>query len=99
MMRAIHDYVNHGLRPGDFLSAVIRNDLKEAVARADSENLRNLPAFVAYFYNEVPAICWGSSEAMDQWIEMHRRRAIRCVTQGEFTHTPSPAPRKENGKD
>lgn len=68
MKSALSDYVEKGLPPGGFLTAVICNDLKEAVGRADSENLRNLPAFVRYFYNEAPSSCWGSTERLLAWV-------------------------------
>ena len=68
-------YVEYGIEPGDFLTAIIRNDLKEAVGRADEENMRNLPAYVAYFYNEVPSPAWGSKEKMEAWMET--RQATR----------------------
>ena len=68
MMGGIERYIDNGVLPGDFLTAIIHNNLKEAVTRADDENLRNLPAYVAYFYNNAPAPCWGSEEAMKQWI-------------------------------
>ena len=69
MMPGIRRYVEHGVRPGDFLSAVIQNNLSEAIGRADTENLENIPAFVTYFYNECPLGCWGSPEKMKSWME------------------------------
>lgn len=69
MDEAILAYVNKGRIPGDFLQAVIGNDLKEAVGRADLENMKNLPAYVYYFYNETPTPCWGSREKMNKWAE------------------------------
>ncbi|MDP3703891.1 MAG: hypothetical protein Q8R78_05845 [Candidatus Omnitrophota bacterium] len=71
MMDAIRRYIDEGLRPGDFLTAVIDNDLKEAVSRADDENLANLPAFICYFYNEAPAGCWGSRENRLAFLKKH----------------------------
>ena len=68
MMPAIERYVKERVAPGDFLQAVISNDLRLACAYADEENLRNLPAFIAYFYNETPSGCWGSREKMIEWI-------------------------------
>ena len=73
MMDAIRRYVDEGLEPGDFLTAVICNDLFGAVNRADDENLRNLPAFVCYFYNDAPSDCHGSRGAMAYWIEKKRK--------------------------
>ena len=69
MMAAIQRYVVDRLPPGDFLTAVICNDLKEAVGRADDDNLANLVAFVSYFYNEAPSSCWGSKAKMDAWLD------------------------------
>jgi hypothetical protein len=68
MMGGIERYINDHVPPGEFLQAVICNDLREAVGRADDENMSNLPAYVAYFYNEAPGTCWGSMDAMKQWL-------------------------------
>jgi len=54
MMDAINQYIENGIEPGDFLTAVICNDLREACGRADDENLANLPAFVGYFHSRAP---------------------------------------------
>ncbi len=70
MMDGIINYIENGIIPGDFLQAIICNDLKEAVGRADDENLGNIPAFVGYFYNEAPSLCWGSKEIMTGWSKM-----------------------------
>ena len=75
-MGAIERYITHGIPPGSFLLAVIDNNLQEAIARADDENLRNLPAFVAFFYKETPLSCWGSPDIRRAWMakkqqEMH----------------------------
>jgi hypothetical protein len=37
--------------------------------RADTSNLYNLPAYVIYLYNEMPAACWGSPEKVKAWLE------------------------------
>ena len=68
MLVAIRSYTQMHIQPGDFLAAVICNNLCEACGRADDDNLANLPAFVAYFYNEVPAACWGSRKKMLAWL-------------------------------
>ena len=68
MLGGIHRYIEQGIPPGSFLTAIIENDLKAAVERADDENMANLPAFVAYFYNQTPAGCWGSPENRRAWL-------------------------------
>ena len=69
MMPGIRRYVEEGVCPGRFLTAIIQNDLSEACGQADDENMENLPAYAAYFYNETPSSCWGSKKKMDAWIK------------------------------
>jgi hypothetical protein len=69
MMGGIKRYIEDHVKPGGFLCAVICNDLKEAVGRADEENMENLPAFVSYFYNETDMNCWGSEKKFKEWLE------------------------------
>jgi len=67
-MPGIKRYVEDNVRPGGFLQAVISNDLKGAVMLGDDENVKNLPAFVMYFYWQTPGECHGSKERMEKWI-------------------------------
>ena len=61
-------YAEKRVEPGGFLKAVLCNDLIGAVSKADSRNLANLPAIVAYVYNKLPASCWGSPEDYHNWL-------------------------------
>lgn len=72
MREAMLAYTQEGREPGDFLKAVICNDLKESCHRADEENLRNLPAFVYWFYQWAPAVCWGSEDRMNSWLHFKK---------------------------
>lgn len=72
MMSALKRYVDHGIKPGDFLVAIISNDLKSAIFHADDENLPNLSAYVSYLYLEAPGNCWGSRQKMLDWINIKR---------------------------
>ena len=79
MMSGIQRYVSHGAPPGDFLTAIICNDLKKAVEHADDTNMTLIHLYVKYFYNRTPAPCWGSRDKMDAWvaaIEVARREAF-----------------------
>jgi hypothetical protein len=67
MFPALRAYVFDGDVLEDFIEAIICNDLYRACETADDENLKNLPAYVAFFYNETPSDCWGSYEAMLEW--------------------------------
>lgn len=68
MRPAIVAYIEQHQRPGEFLTAVICNDLREAVGRADDRNIGELPAYVNAFYNYAPSACWGSPEKMEAWL-------------------------------
>ena len=68
MYEGIYRYVEHRILPGSFLEAVLCNDLKEAVARADGQNIRRLPEYVRFLFNEVPTNCWGSPQAVKEWL-------------------------------
>ena len=69
MMPGLQRYIEDHVQPGDFLQAVICNNLKNAIDRADYENMVNLPAYVAFLYNQAPAGCWGSKEIYHEWIK------------------------------
>lgn len=77
MIRALGRYVLHGIAPGGFLLAVLENDLMEATERADQENLRNLPAYAAFLYNEVPGSCHGSREKVNAWMKARQEKRAR----------------------
>ena len=66
-------YVAHGLPPGNFLLAVLSNDLREAFACADRENSAAMGAWVGFLYNHCPGLCWGSPEKVKDWIDLARK--------------------------
>ena len=67
MQASLIDYVNKGVIPGDFLQAVLANDLVGAVGRADGHNLPLLPQYVRWLYSKAPVICTGSRQAIKEW--------------------------------
>jgi hypothetical protein len=65
-------YFENRLPPGDFLQAVLSNDLFEAFARADEINTYAMKAYVVWLVNQVPGRgsgIWGSREAVKNWLE------------------------------
>jgi len=73
MMEAMRAYVEKGQPVGDFLRAVISNDLTEAVCRADDTNIWIIPIYVNWFYNECPGGIWGNDQAYDDWIKLNQK--------------------------
>jgi len=68
MRGGLHRYLQHGSAPGHFLSAVLSNDLKEAVARADEENMLLLHDYIRFLYNYAPNGSWGSRQCFENWL-------------------------------
>ena len=68
----LHDgltnYLEHHVPCGDFLTAILENDLREACGRADDENMWLIPVIVAYLYNEAPSTSWGSLGKVRDWL-------------------------------
>lgn len=65
---SIDRYVEHKVPTGDFLKAVLENDLAGALGRADLEAMDNIRHIVCYIWNEVPSQCWGSKEKVSKWM-------------------------------
>lgn len=57
----------HGRMTGSFLTAVMENDLLEAVCRGDQESIAGLKDIVQFLYNYSPPGCWGSPAKVKEW--------------------------------
>lgn len=73
MREGLVAYVLRRRRTGDFLRAVLENNLKEACDRADDENKRALFAYVFFLYNHAPTSAWGSPANVKAWLEGGRQ--------------------------
>lgn len=60
-------YLIHHIRPGSFIAAVLRNDLFEAIGRADRWSLLSLGGITGLIYNHLPIAV--TREGYDKWIE------------------------------
>lgn len=83
MQAALRRYVLEGLQPGSFLTAVICNDLRNAVFQADDDNYPLLKLYLQWLYNVAPAPCWGSYDKMQNWMrERGQERALAAAESG-----------------
>ncbi len=69
MREVARDYVERHRRPGDFLAAVLSNDLTGAFSKADVRNIVAMRAWASWLYNEAPAAAWGSKAVVDAWVK------------------------------
>jgi hypothetical protein len=64
---ALDRWQRHAIPPGDFLTAVLSNDLFEAWGRADEFSKADMDLIVRFVYNQLPGDCWGTRERVKQW--------------------------------
>jgi hypothetical protein len=56
------------VRPGQFLVALLSNDLREAVGRADPVSFAALPDLLRFLCTFAPRGSHGHARAVDQWL-------------------------------
>jgi hypothetical protein len=78
-METLEAWVKTGRPMGSFCQAVVSNDLKESVIRADDMNRQALPLIVMWLYWEAPSACWGSPEKMKAWPGEMRERVAALL--------------------
>lgn len=69
MVGGLRRYVEHGIQPGKFLTAVLSNNLYRAVLYGDENNVPLLGQYIRYLLNNVSADAWGSPEKVEAWIK------------------------------
>ena len=69
MAGALYRYVEHGIRGGSFLDAVLCDSLKAATGCADAENILCLKEWAMVMTWGVPGNCHGSPEIVREWVK------------------------------
>jgi len=69
ILDSLYRYIDEGIPTGDFLRAVLENNLIESLGRADEGNRIALFDITSFLYNVAPAPCWGSPEKVKKWLE------------------------------
>ncbi len=67
LRNGMREYIQRGHVPGDYLQAVIANDLNDALSRADENSMGSLGVLTTWLYNDAPGGCWGSRGIMNAW--------------------------------
>ena len=69
VLSELYNYVQTRRPTGDFLYAVLTNDLLSAFAHADQDSVAGMPGLIRFIYWEVePGYCWGSPEKVKAWL-------------------------------
>ena len=66
-------YIEQGIAPGSFLTAVLSNDLVGAFIKADDINALRMRDYCDFLYNEIPMPAWGSRLNVKTWINSFRK--------------------------
>ena len=70
MSEGLRLYFERGIMPGDFMSALLRNDLMGACGRADAMNSRHIYEWAVWLYNHAPGGSYGSDANVKAWVKM-----------------------------
>ena len=54
LIHNLEQFLRHGYHPGDFLVAVLNNDLEQAIRRADNDSIKELRNLVTLIKNHFP---------------------------------------------
>lgn len=73
ILQGLLDYVDHGTPPGDFLFAVLSNDLMQALGRASHDSRAAIFQICEFVCNEMPAKSHGSPAKIHAWIEFKHK--------------------------
>lgn len=60
-------YIERGILPGGFLTAMLENNLVKTFERADRKNRVMVFEYLSFLCNEAPATCWGSPGSVNRW--------------------------------
>lgn len=74
---ALIRHILFGDEVGDFVTAVLRNDLAGAVERADHINIGLLPLYVGFLNMHAPKPCWGGDGFVRAWREARIIEAMK----------------------
>jgi hypothetical protein len=69
MVGGLRRYIEHGIPPGSFLTALLSNDLRGTFERADDENRAAVENWIRFLYNYAPSECWGSPAKLTTWCQ------------------------------
>jgi hypothetical protein len=95
VLAAIQRYVATGTGSGHFVDAIMRNDLFEAVARADEGSLAAFRDIIWYVYNQVDGRCWGpkhvNSIEVTEWRGRQGMVGMEMAKESECASTSTPS--------
>ena len=76
---AMRDYMERGVPPGEFLTALLSNDLMQTFREADENNREVIFQWCRWLHNEAPPLAYGSPKNVRDWITARqtKRASVR----------------------
>lgn len=71
-IEALWRWINHGVEPGAFLTAIITNDLEGATVFASDQEKGLLHEYIGWLHKNAPKACWGSVAKCDDWASLKK---------------------------
>lgn len=68
-LKDFRNYIEGHIPTGDCYKAILANNLRDAVARADEQTRSDLRRILIFLENEAPSTCWGTREKVDAWLK------------------------------
>ena len=66
-LQALTMHRDQGKPVGGFVTAVLENNLVQAICYADEDNLRDIVEITKWVYQEMPGGAWGSPSKVRGW--------------------------------
>lgn len=79
MHEGLHRYIDEGIEPGGFMTAVLANDLSRAALCADSANKYKLADYIIFVHNYLPIGSYGSYEKVVLWMRMKKSSSLKKI--------------------
>lgn len=70
-------YVEHRICPGDGLLALLENDFARALTCSYFGDVEVYRALARFFFNRLPAACWGDPKKVDAWLSGKKTKRKR----------------------
>lgn len=72
LLEALRRYGTDHVPVGSFLTACLENRFVQAICEADPESLAGIRGVALFLYNAMPGGCWGSKDAVKNWLAMRK---------------------------
>lgn len=76
----LFQYATQGDIPGDFLMAVLQNDLYEVFGKAPLDEVENIHGTVQYVVTYLPYESWGNPEKVGKWLNKLKKSKMYVPT-------------------